>query len=55
MRQLLLCRRTFIAAMSIGCLAWLSHSTGTDYATQIASIAGMIAAANAAEKAIKSK
>lgn len=55
MRQLLLCRRTFIATVSICCLTWLAHSSGADYSTQIATIAGMIAAANAAEKAVRGK
>lgn len=55
MKMFLLCRRTFIATISIGVLAWLSYSSGTDYATQIAAIAGMIAASNAAEKAINGK
>lgn len=49
MRNILYCRRTFIAILSISVLAAMAFVNGTDTSMAIASIAAAIGAANAFE------
>lgn len=55
MKNVLLCRRTFIACMSILCLTALGLVKGMDVAMSLASVAIGLAGANSFEAAAKSK
>ncbi len=54
-RSLLLCRRTLVALVAIGCLTWIGLTTTTDVAVAIASVAIGLAGSNAAQAAYTSK
>lgn len=55
MKQLLYCRRTFIAIISIACLTALGMVRGMDVAMALASVAIGLAASNAAENGMKNR
>ncbi len=55
MRNILLCRRTFIAVLSIGCLTALGIYRDIDVSMALASVAVGLAASNAAEGASKAR
>ncbi len=55
MKHLLLCRRTFIAALAIGCLTALGIHNNIDVSMALASVAIGLAAANAGESAARAK
>lgn len=55
MRNLFLCRRTFITTLGIACLTSLGVLHGADVAWAIAGCVGAICGANAAEASMKHK
>lgn len=58
MKRLWNCRRTFTAALGIGCLTWLGLCHGVDIsgiALAISGIVGAVAGSNAWEKRAKSE
>lgn len=55
MKNLLLCRRTFIALAAIAALTGLGVALSLDTSMAIASVAIALAGSNAAESAYKSK
>ncbi len=55
MKQLLYCRRTFIALLALGSLVLIALYNHCDTSMAVASVAGLLASANAAESAMKSK
>ena len=58
MKRLFDCRRTFIAALAIGCLTWVGIYHGVDIsgiALAISGIVGAVAGSNAWEKRAKSE
>lgn len=55
MKNLLLCRRTFIALIAIGSLLAMNLVSSTDTSAWIASVAIALAGSNAAEASMKAK
>lgn len=55
MKNILFCRRTFIAVLSIGCLTALGIYKEHDVSMALASVAVGLAASNAAEGAAKTR
>lgn len=55
MRQVLICRRTFIALVSIGSLVGIALYNHSDVAMAISSIAIALGVSNATESALRSK
>ncbi len=55
MKQLLFCRRTFIALISLGALLLIGLIGHFDVSMAIATVTGLLSASNATEGALKSK
>lgn len=55
MRFLLMCRRTYIASLSIGCLTALGIAKGFDVSLAIATVSAALGASNAYEKSAELK
>lgn len=55
MKNIMYCRRTFIAVLAIGCLAAMAFAKGMDTAMALASVAIGLAASNSYENANKKK
>ncbi len=53
--RLLLCRRTLVALVAIGCLTRIGLTTSTDVAAAIAAVAIGLAGSNAAQAAYTSR
>lgn len=55
MKQVLFCRRTFIALVSLGSLVLIGMYNHVDVSMAIATVTGLLSASNATESALKSK
>lgn len=55
MRHLMLCRRTYLATLAIGCLTALAIAKGFDVSMAIAGVVAAVAGSNAYERVGQTK